>query len=64
MSDPALTEWADEPDTEVIEALKDSDPPMALHLAQKKLHAIAKRPTPSPFPAVEPNNVPKRKPKS
>ncbi len=61
MSDPALTEWLDEPDTEIIEALKDSDPPMALHLAQKKLHAIAQRPTPSPFPATEPPTLPDRK---
>lgn len=60
MSDPALTEWADEPDTEIIEALKDSDPPLALHYAQKKLHAIAKRPTPSPCPAVTPPSRPKR----
>lgn len=62
MSDPALTEWADEPDTEIIEALKDSDPPLALHYAQKKLHAIAKRPTPGEFPAVEPETVPGKKP--
>lgn len=47
MSDPASTEWEDEPITEVIEALIDSDPPLAEHLARKKLHAIAKRPTPS-----------------
>ncbi len=61
MRDPALTEWADEPDTEIIEALKDSDPPMALHLAQKKLHAIAKRPTPSSFPASEAPTHPQKK---
>lgn len=61
MSDPALTEWEDEPTTGIIEALKDSDPPLALHLAQKKLHAIAKRPTPSGFPAAEADTVSGRK---
>ena len=61
MSDPSLTEWDDEPNTDIIEALIDSDPPLAEHLARKKLHAIAKRPTPEAFPATEPDTVPGRK---
>lgn len=58
MSDPRLTEWEDEPDTGIIEALIDSDPPLAEHLARKKLHAIAKRPPTGSFSATEPDTKP------
>ena len=48
----------DEPDTSVIEKMLDSDPPEAERLARCKLHAIAKKPTPSSFPAQEPPTLP------
>ena len=63
MIDEALAEWMDEPDTEVIRRLRDSDEPgsseEAERLMRKKLHCQARRIT-SSFPPSEPPTKPRR----